>query len=318
MTKLFQSVGRYAPSPTGPQHLGNLRTAILAWLQARLSGGEFILRMEDLDLPRNRPGSAEQIIEDLKWLGMDWDQGPESNGSHTPYVQSQRYPHYQQALDRLKAMDKVYPCVCSRKDIRLAASAPHEAASIYPGTCRELDASQVIARSEALGRAPSWRFRVDQQVCRFDDQLMGKSQQALAKEVGDFVMCRADGVFAYQLAVVVDDALMGVTDVLRGADLLDSTPRQIALYQALGWPVPRFWHVPLLHDDKGERMSKRNGSASLETARAARDQPEQVVGELLAGLGLTKPGQAVSLAEALAELSLEDFRAHLQSASNRS
>lgn len=312
MTSIEPIVGRYAPSPTGPQHLGNLRTAILAWLQARLSGGAFILRIENLDLPRNLPGSAEQVIDDLKWLGLDWDQGAGVGGDHQLYDQSARYRYYQQTLDRLKAMGKAYPCACSRKDIRLAASAPHQVMPIYPGSCRNLEETVVNARCAELGRAPSWRFRVDDVAIEFDDQLMGHHRQRLSQAVGDFVLCRADGVFAYQLAVVIDDALMGVTDVVRGADLLDSTPRQIALYQALGWPVPRFWHVPLLHDEVGERMSKRNGSASLEQLRTAGHRPEQVVGELLAGLGLIESGRVLSLQQALSELDLETFRACLQ------
>jgi len=220
--------GRYAPSPTGPLHLGNIRTALLAWLQIRLAGGVFILRIDDIDAARNRPGGIEQLIDDLRWLGLDWDEGPDIGGPHAPYLQSQRSAIYDAAFQQLRDHGRVFACHCSRKDIALAASAPHErdAHTIYPGTCR-------APRSDAGGRASAWRYRVEQRRVRFDDEIAGETVQHMDRDVGDFVIRRADGGYAYQLATAVDDAMMGITDVVRGADLLTSTPRQIEVLRAL-------------------------------------------------------------------------------------
>jgi len=302
--------GRYAPSPTGPLHLGNLRTALLSWLQVRLNNGIFILRMEDLDRPRVREGSAAQIVEDLRWLGLDWDEGPDAGGIAGPYVQSQRTETYAQALEMLRAQGDIYPCFCSRKDIQRAASAPHldDGAPLYPGTCRGLspaDAQRLQAKQERL---PAWRYRVGDQVIGFCDQVMGHSTQMLGESVGDFVVQRNDGITAYQLAVVVDDALMGVTDVVRGADLLDSTPRQIALYQALGHAPPRFWHVPLLRDEDGARMAKRDGSASLARLRTTGAHAADVVGYLAASLGIVPDPSPLSARDLLRIMDVNRFQ----------
>ncbi len=289
------SRGRYAPSPTGPLHLGNARTALLAWLQTRLAEGCFVLRMEDLDRPRVRKGSAAQILDDLDWLGLDWDEGPGVGGEAGPYEQSARHGLYAFALARLREIETVFRCVCSRKDVNNAASAPHGPdGPIYPGTCRFRGA----ARKTANGRA-AWRYRVDRQTVSVDDVLVGSIEQDLGRDVGDFVVQRADGLFAYHLAVVVDDALMGITDVVRGADLLHSTPRQLALFEALGLPAPRYWHVPLMTDSRGDRLSKRDGSDSVSLFRERGGTAAELVGELAASVGLSPRGQALSARELL-------------------
>ncbi|MBA2660784.1 MAG: hypothetical protein H0U74_00690, partial [Bradymonadaceae bacterium] len=213
--------GRYAPSPTGPQHLGNMRTALVAWLQTRLSGGTFVLRMEDIDLPRVVQGSAAQILDDLRWLGLDWDEGPDVGGPLGPYDQSARQELYVEALNRLEQAGRIYPCYCSRKDVAEASSAPHgfEGMLAYPGTCRELTPGERARVYEEKGaRAPSWRYRVPARRVGVVDEIAGIYEEQLEVEVGDFVVRRSDGMFAYQLGVVVDDALMGITDVVRGVD----------------------------------------------------------------------------------------------------
>ena len=289
--------GRYAPSPTGAQHLGNLRTALLAWVQARWQGGALIVRMEDLDTARVVEGSAQSILEELAWLGLDWEEGPGCGGPFGPYVQSERLPHYEQAMERLRALGKVYPCYCSRKDIREAASAPHHGSPVYPGTCRGLSPAQQQAMRARKGRAPAWRYNVSgEQEVAFVDRIQGEVRVELAREVGDFVVQRRDGVFAYQLAVVVDDGLMEVSDVVRGEDLLGSTPMQVALYGALGFEPPQFWHVPLLRDEQGERLSKRDGTGSLAQWRGehAGASAEAVLGMLAATMGWVERGRELS------------------------
>lgn len=301
--------GRYAPSPTGRLHLGNLRTALVAWLQARLQGGQFILRMEDLDTPRVRSGSSDAIIADLKWLGLDWDEGPDVGGPFSPYTQSQRQNLYQAALDHLMQRQCIFPCDCSRKDIALAASAPHagDEGPIYPGTCRNKP------RDKHSNRTPALRFRVQDETVQFSDAIAGPQQQQLAHEVGDFVVRRADGLFAYQFAVVVDDMLMGVTDVVRGADLLNSTARQLSLFRALeATPLPRYWHVPLSLDEQGQRLSKRENAASLEFWRNAGRRAEQLIGQFANDFGWLTNDAELSARELLTELNIERFTTGLQ------
>ncbi len=290
--------GRYAPSPTGDLHLGNLRTALLAWLFARCAGGQFVLRVEDLDRPRTRRGATQRMLDDLRWLGIDWDEGPDVGGPYAPYMQSERQAIYAEYLQSLQDAGRIYPCYCSRAEIARAASAPHEdEGQGYPGTCRHLSEAQ-RRELEAAGRRPSLRFRVDdERVVTFHDLLMGWQQQHVQNAVGDFILRRADGIFAYQFAVVVDDALMGINQVVRGADLLASTARQITLYEALGFAVPSFAHVPLVVDNEGKRLSKRLQSAGLEPLRAAAATPAQVVGQLAASCGLVEKGAAISAAE---------------------
>lgn len=290
--------GRYAPSPTGDLHLGNLRTALLAWLFARCTGGQFVLRVEDLDRPRVRQGATQRMLDDLRWLGIDWDEGPDVGGPYALYIQSERQALYIAAMQRLQAAGLLYPCYCSRAEIARAASAPHEdEGPRYPGTCRHLSEQQ-RRELEAAGRRPSLRFRVDnERVVTFHDLLAGRQQQHVQKVVGDFIVRRADGIFAYQFAVVIDDALMHINQVVRGADLLASTARQILLYEALSFPVPVFAHVPLVLDSEGKRLSKRLQSEGLEPLRAAEATPARVIGQLAAGCGLVEEETAISALE---------------------
>lgn len=287
--------GRYAPSPTGALHLGNLRTALLAWLFVRCEGGHFLLRIEDLDRPRVRPGASEVLLADLRWLGLDWEEGPDVGGPAAPYVQSERTAHYEFFLQRLHKAGLVYPCYCSRADIARVASAPHgNEGPCYPGTCRQLSRAQ-RRRHEVLGRRPCLRLRVPaERVITFDDLLAGQSSQHIQHVVGDFILRRADGIFAYQFAVVVDDGLMRINQVVRGSDLLASTARQILLFEALAFPVPAFAHVPLYLDSAGQRLAKREQSAGLQLLRASGASPEHVVGQLAASCGLARPGEALS------------------------
>lgn len=280
--------GRYAPSPTGMLHLGNLRTALLAWLFARSAGGAFILRVEDLDLPRVRPGATETMLHDLRWLGLDWDEGPGVGGILGPYFQNDRRDLYAAALARLRNRGLLYPCYCTRAELAHIASAPHarDVAPRYPGTCRTLTARQ-RREHEAAGRRPSLRFRAPSTTIRFVDAIFGAQAENVGQTVGDFIVRRSDGIYAYQLAVVVDDALMGITQIVRGADLLDSTARQLALYDALGYHRPReLAHVPLILDSSGVRMSKRDAAAGVACLRDRGESPEWVLGALAASCGI--------------------------------
>ena len=270
--------GRYAPSPSGRMHLGNLLCCLLAWLSAKSKGGQVLLRIEDLDTLRCPRHFADAIVEDLAWLGLSAD-GPEP-----PVYQSERteiYLHYYKELER---RGMVYPCFCSRSQLH-AASAPHRSDGqvLYAGTCRNLTPEQVAEKAKT--RAPAWRVRVPDEKIAFTDGHLGLYAENLARDCGDFYLRRADGVFAYQLAVVVDDALMGVTEVVRGADLLSSTPRQLWLYRELGLQAPQFYHLPLLLAADGRRLSKRDGDQSLEHLRAKYAQ-EEIIGKLAFACGL--------------------------------
>jgi glutamyl-tRNA synthetase len=279
--------GRFAPSPTGPLHLGSLRTALVAWLFARTQGGRFLVRIEDLDPQRSRRSFEAQQLADLSALGIDWDE--------PPVRQSERFPLYEEALRRLQADDRLYPCFCTRAEIRAAASAPHGVAPEggYPGTCRELDPEE-RARRLAEGRPFALRVRADGEEIAVEDELLGSYRGV----VDDFVVRRADGVPAYQIAVVVDDAAQGVGQVVRGADLADSTPRQILLARWLGLPIPRYAHVPLVLGADGARLAKRHGAATL----ADRDEPASATLALLAhSLGLAAGHQRVDGARSLLE-----------------
>jgi glutamyl-tRNA synthetase len=279
--------GRYAPSPTGPLHLGNARTALLSWLAARAGGGAYVLRVEDLDGPRVRAGLEARILDELRWLGLDWDEGPDVGGPSAPYRQSERLPSYAAALERLRAAGLVYPCFCSRAEIAAASQAPHGPADEgprYPGTCAALSPAEVARRSAS--RRPAWRFRVPPGNVAFDDAVHGRVALDVAEAVGDFVVARADGVPAYQLAVVVDDAAMAITEVVRGDDLLSSTARQLLLYRALELSPPRFGHVPLVVGEDGARLAKRHGALSLGELRARGAHPGAVVALLAELSGL--------------------------------
>jgi glutamyl-tRNA synthetase len=276
--------GRLAPSPTGTLHLGLARTALCAWLRARSAHGKLIMRIEDIDTPRVVPGSADAIMNDLRWLGLDWDEGPDLGGPHVPYLQSERLTLYADAIAYLEAQGLVYPCTCSRKGIAKLASAPHDdLGPRYPGTCRNGPSTR--------GRPSALRFRMPEPAPAFRDLLQGDYHAAFSD---DFVLRRSDGMVAYQLAVVVDDIAMEISEVVRGADLMSSTPRQIALYRALGAEPPQFLHVPLLLDVDGKRLSKRDGAEAIASYRAAGLQPTAIVGALAHSLGLAASGEQIS------------------------
>lgn len=291
--------GRFAPSPSGRMHLGNLFCALLSWLSVKSRGGEWILRIEDLDTARCRPDYARQVEEDLRWLGLAWDEGGSAGGPDAPYFQSERTALYEAALARLRGMGLVYPCFCTRAQLH-AASAPHreDGLTVYPGTCRGLTPED-IARREAAGRKGALRLRVPEETVTFTDGHLGELTEYLPTDCGDFLLRRSDGLFAYQLAVVVDDAAMGITEVVRGADLLSSTPRQLLLYELLGRKAPEFFHFPLLLSPNGRRLSKRDGDLGLGALRE-RYTPEEVVGKL-AYLAGQNPGGGPRTPEALAE-----------------
>jgi glutamyl-tRNA synthetase len=294
--------GRYAPSPTGDLHLGNLRTALLAWLFARVAGGAFVLRIEDLDAPRVRPGATRRILDDLRWLGLDWDEGGERGGPLGPYVQSQRDALYDAALSRLRGQGLVYPCYCTRAELSRVASAPHagETEWRYPGSCRNLTERERRVR-EAHGRRPALRFRAPTTPVTFADMLAGAVVEDVAATAGDIVVRRSDGLFAYQLAVVVDDALMGITQVVRGGDLLPSTARQLALFDALGYARPHtFAHVPLALDRDGARLSKRTAAEGVGRLRSSGVAASAVLAALAASCGLWPLGEPASPAALLA------------------
>ena len=301
--------GRFAPSPSGRMHLGNAWTALLAWLDIRKLGGTMVLRMEDLDPDRSRAQYAEGLLEDLHWLGLDWDEGPDQPGPFAPYKQSERSDLYLAALDLLAKQGLVYPCFCSRAQLRSAASvasAPHagEFEPLYSGRCAQLS-SQEQSEIMAAKRQAAYRLRVGPAEITFVDLLFGPQVQALQQSCGDFVIRRSDGVYAYQLAVVVDDAAMGITRVLRGADLLASTPRQIYLWQLLGFQPPSFIHVPLLLAADGSRLSKRQGSLTIAALRQAGVRPEQVIGHLAAWAGLVEQPEPLRPAELIDSFSLD-------------
>lgn len=300
--------GRYAPSPTGRLHYGNLRTALLAWLQIRLLGGEFILRIDDLDAFRNKPGAVEQVIDDLKWMGLDWDFGPDSPRGER-YLQSNRLRFYEEAFNQLAANGLIFPCTCSRRDIAEAISAPHDShISVYPGTCRHRQFSKPSMDQPAqAAQDHAWRIRVDNAAVVVNDRLAGNIEQSLASAVGDFVVKRKDGLFAYQLATVVDDGLMGITDIVRGEDLLYSAPRQAWLFDLLGYERPSFWHVPLMRDANHQRLAKRDGSHSLEQWQKSNRSANELVGVMAYQLGLINEPVALSPQTLLDRMEINQF-----------
>jgi glutamyl-tRNA synthetase len=297
-------VGRLAPSPTGAQHVGNARTYLIAWLAARSRGGRIVLRIEDIDSPRVKSGADRQALEDLQWLGLDWDEGP--------LVQTQRKEAYAAALARLKQEGLVYPCTCTRTDVERAASAPHleHEGPIYPGIC----AGHSVADAEKLGARPyCWRFRVPNESPSFIDGFVGPTRIDLRRVGGDFVVWKAarpsisESTPAYQLAVVVDDAAQGVTEVVRGDDLLASTPRQLLLYQALGLTPPSFIHVPLVGGPDGRRLAKRHGDTRLSALRDAGVQSQMLVGLLAWSCGWLPGIEPIAPRDLLALFRLESI-----------
>lgn len=302
--------GRLAPSPTGYAHLGNAWAFLLAWLAARSSAGQVVLRIEDIDPQRSRPEYVAALIEDLTWLGLDWDFGPDkpepaASGPAGPFEQSQRGIHYAAAIAQLERAGLTYPCFCTRKELRSMAGAPHvdDAGAPYPGTCRNLSPAQQHALL-AAGRRPCLRLRCPQDAIHFTDTVLGAQSHTLAACGGDFALCRSDGVVAYQLAVAVDDALMGINQVVRGRDILISTPRQIALLKLLGYGAPAYAHVPLLLDAAGQRLAKRHESLALRSLRKMGADPRRITGFLGSLAGCNPDGKAASPAELLPHFSL--------------
>jgi len=310
MTNPASPVGRLAPSPTGAQHVGNARTYLLAWLSIRARGGRVILRMEDIDSPRVKRGAAEQAIEDLRWLGLDWDEGPDIGGPHAPYVQTHRLELYRAALEQLKAAERVYPCTCTRSDVQAAASAPHlgQEGPIYPGTCSHRSAAdaETLTRRASEGESSSfaWRFRTSDTL-RYLSDLVAKDHWCNpATDLGDFVIAKSDNSPSYQLAVVIDDHAMGITEVLRGDDLLPSAFRQLELYDFFNWQPPQFAHVGLVVGPDGRRLAKRHGDTRLATLRKAGVTPERLIGLLAHSAGLIEQPQSVAAADLVAHFDI--------------
>lgn len=287
-------VGRFAPSPTGRMHAGNVFAALAAWLVAKSQGGKIVLRIEDLDAERSKPVHIDAVQRDFEALGLTWDEGP--------YFQHDRTEAYRAAFDELRARGLVYPCFCTRADLH-AASAPHRGEKpVYPGTCRGLSAAERAARAQQ--RTPAQRLAVPDERIAFVDQVQGPYEQDLARDCGDFLVRRSDGAFAYQLAVVVDDAAQGVTSVVRGVDLLCSTPQQLYLQQLLGLPHPAYAHVPLLVAERDRRLSKRDRDAALDELLARFKTPAAVIGHIAGIVGLAPTCDPATPEELLATFDL--------------
>ena len=297
--------GRFAPSPTGSLHLGNARTALVAWLRARSAGDSFVLRIEDLDGPRTVPEAVTGNLTELRWLGLDWDEGPDVGGPFGPYVQSERGERYQRALDYFNVQDLTFDCWLSRRDLRELASAPHGDLPAYGAVERRLN-SNVREAKLAAGKQPGVRLKGPETVgtatLEFRDLVAGHRQFEVAAAIGDIILKRADGLWAYQLAVVVDDIAMGIREVVRGNDLLASTGAQLLLYRALEAPPPAFLHVPLLLDATGERLAKRRDSLTLGALQQDGVPPERIVGLLAYSLGLLDRRGECTPAQLLATL----------------
>jgi len=287
-------VGRFAPTPSGRMHLGNVYSLLCAWTSARKSGGEMVLRIEDLDSVRCPRANAEILIEDLQWLGLDWDRGP--------YYQSERSDIYAKYVDELKAKDVTFLCFCSRGELH-TADAPHlsDGRYRYPGTCRQLTKEQIDIKS--IIRSPSLRVRVNEEPLSFKDYHYGSYTYDLSSDSGDFIIQRSDGVYAYQLAVVVDDALMGVTEVVRGVDLLDSVPVQMYLYKLLGWEHPNYCHIPLLLASDGRRLAKRDADLDLGQLRK-KFSPEKIIGYLAWQIGFSTTWESLTAKEFMHEFDI--------------
>lgn len=289
--------GRFAPTPSGRMHAGNVLAALMSWLSAKSAGGSWILRHEDLDTSRTKFEYAQQIEDDLRWLGLVWDDG----GVAQNCFQSRRFNIYDEYFDVLRSKTCVYLCFCTRADL-MAANAPHasDGRVVYSGKCRNLTADEVANLLQQ--RNPAWRVAVPNANIVFTDRLYGPQCVNLAQVCGDFIVRRADGVAAYQLAVVVDDALMGVTEVVRGSDLLLSAAQQIYLYNMLGFDVPQFGHVPLLCNANGVRLSKRDQSLGFDVMRATMSA-QQIIGWLAFTVGLIPKNEPVSAQELISEFS---------------
>ena len=294
-------IGRFAPTPSGRMHLGNVFSALMAWASVRSQNGSFILRIEDLDIRAHNPQYTSLLLDDLQWLGLTWDKGP--------YYQSKRTELYQEALLDLRQQGLLYPCFCSRVDLH-AAQAPHasDGTYVYAGTCRNL--SQSKREELSAHKIPATRMQVPNAIYTFEDRVYGPTSQNLAESCGDFIVQRADGVFAYQLAVVVDDADMGITEVVRGSDLLSSTPRQLYLQDVLGLSHPLYAHLPLLVAPDGRRLSKRNHDLDLGVLRSQGKTPEEILGFLAYCAGLTEESEPLSAVQIANRFAWETLRAH--------
>ena len=290
------TVGRFAPTPSGRMHLGNVFAALIAWLSVRKDGGKMVLRMEDLDTQRTSPEFAQTLREDLLWLGLDWDEETEP--------QSMRSGIYRQYFEKLEAMGLLYPCYCTRSQLH-SVNAPHlsDGTYVYAGTCRNLTEAQ----KAAFGRSPAWRVMVPDQVWTLEDRIQGTYRENLATHCGDFVVRRADGVYVYQLAVTVDDGLAGVNQVVRGTDLLSSAPRQMYLQSLLGFPHPEYAHVPMLLAPDGRRLSKRDKDLDLGYLRA-HTTAEKLIGVLAHSADLLDSPTPISAKELARSFSFEKIR----------
>lgn len=294
--------GRFAPSPSGRMHLGNLFAALLAWLDVRSLGGEMLLRMEDLDPDRCKPQYTLQLADDLRWLGLDWDLGWQEGLDE--YTQSHRTEFYAETFRKLEAEGLVYPCYCSRKEL-LAASAPHasDGFRVYSGRCRTMTREEKTALEQG-GRRPAWRIAVPNETIAFTDGNFGPQSEVLDRNCGDFILRRSDGVYAYQLAVTADDGAMGVNRVVRGWDLLSSTPRQIWLMEKLGYEVPTYCHASLLCSPDGRRLSKRDRDLDMGVLRQ-RYTPEELTGMLACTAGIIDRPEPVKPYDLVKEFSWE-------------
>ncbi len=293
-------IGRFAPTPSGFLHLGNLFCSLLAWLFAKKNSGKIILRIEDLDTSRCTRERADTLARDLEWLGLIWDEGAYASENSESYFQSKRSAIYEQFFQKLQKQQLVYPCFCSRADLH-AANAPHasDGHAIYAGTCRDLTRAQQEERQNSLNHAPAYRVRVDNSIIEFNDAHYGTQCYNLAQESGDFIIRRSDGLYAYQLAVTVDDALMGITQVVRGNDLLSSTPIQLYLYEKLGLTPPDFLHIPLLVAPDGRRLAKRDGDLELAALRNRFKSAEPIIGWLAYLAGQLKKPEALTVQDLL-------------------
>jgi len=283
--------GRFAPSPTGDLHIGGASTALCAWLAARAAGGTLVMRIEDIDTPRIVPGSEQRILEDLKWLGLDWDEGPSAHTNQNafgPYRQSERTSFYERAIATLESRGLTYPCDCSRKELAALASAPTpgDDGPIYPGICRS------APQLRKFRRPPATRIRVPHNThIVFHDAVFGEQQVNLADQTGDFVLQRGDGIFSYQLAVVVDDLAQDITEIVRGADLLSSTARQLFLIECLGGQAPTYCHAPVIVGPRFEKLAKRDRRVPVRDHREAGVDPKRLIARLAQALGLAESGE---------------------------
>ena len=296
-------IGRFAPSPTGRMHAGNIYAALVAWLIAKSQGGEIVLRIEDLDRERSKPEFIDAVQRDFEMLGLTWD--------HGPFFQHDRDEAYAAAFNSLVERGLVYPCYCTRADLH-AASAPHRGEKlVYPGTCRSLSVDERAAR-EASGRKPAMRLIVPDEIISFRDTIQGEYSQNLEFDCGDFLIRRSDQAFAYQLAVVVDDAAQGVNCVVRGVDLLCSTPQQIYLQDLLGLPHPAYGHIPLLVAERDRRLSKRDHDASLDALLARFGSPEAIIGHIAGVVGLASTTEPTTPEQLLSCFSLKNLHGRIQ------